>query len=198
MKRFVSYVATGMLAGALAVPGLAIAQTGGANGAAGGPVIINSGGAPTSDLPMKQYDAFHDFHESHPNIVRALARNPRLINSESFQRHHPALRDFLSKHPDFAEDFLEHPGDYILPSHVRVRRHHMERHAGRTENSHAEANGGNGKAGANAGAMNGGAEAGANASSNPASAGPNGVPAATGEAGAGNSGAGASSKGNNM
>jgi hypothetical protein len=194
MKRFVSYVTTGMLAGALAFPGLAIAQVGGASGAAGGPVIISSGGAPTNDLPMKQYSAFHDFHQAHPNIVRALARNPRLINSESFRRQHPALRDFLSQNPDFAEDFSEHPGDYVVPMRTPVRRHHHEMHAAaRTDNGNAEANSGGTKAGAHASA---------NASSNSAGAEPNGVPAATGEPGAGNSGAGesrgSSSNGNNM
>jgi hypothetical protein len=200
MKRFVSYLATGMLASALAVPGLANAQTGGANGAAGGPVIVNSVGAPTSDLPMAQYSAFHDFRQAHPNVARALARNPKLINSESFQRRHPALRDFLSRNRGFAEDFASNPGDYVLPVRAPVRRH-AERRGARAANERASANANTGGTAAKAGAANAGAgapsnSAGASAPSNSAS-GPNGVPAATGNAGTGNS-AGAPSSGNNM
>jgi hypothetical protein len=195
MKRFVSYVAAGMLAGTVVVPGLAMAQTGGANGAARGPVIISSEGAPASDLPMNQYKAFDDFRQAHPDIARDLARNPRLINSDRFQRQHPALRDFLSQNSDFAQDFSENPGDYILPARPRARRARFDKHLP----SHAES--GNAGAHANAGANGGGANAGAsaNAPSDSGGAAPSGVPAATG--GEGNSGTGAApgnSSGGNM
>lgn len=192
MKRFVTYVATGMLAGALAVPGLAMAQNGGSNGAAAGPVIITSGGAPTTDLPTGQYSAWDEFRSDHPEIQHALSRNPKLITNEDFLERHHALRDFLNKHGGFTEDFLEHPGNYVVPTHVRARRRHVEKRAERAENSKttAAAANGNAEANANAGGMNAGAGAGANAAPNSAAA-PSGVPAATGEAGAGNSGAGA-------
>jgi anti-sigma factor RsiW len=192
MKRFVSYVAAGMLAGAVAAPGLTMAQTDGANGAARGPVIITSEGAPASALPMNQYKAFDDFRQAHPDIAHDLARNPHLINSGRFQRQHPALRDFLSHNSGFAEDFSENPADYVLPARPRARRARFDRHPP----SHTE----NGAAGANAEA---GADAGANANAPSDSGGtePSGVPAATGGAGEGNSGAGAApggSSGGNM
>ncbi|HJU29079.1 MAG TPA: hypothetical protein VJ718_07910, partial [Candidatus Binataceae bacterium] len=119
MKRFISFVATGMLAGSLAAPASVFAQS----NAGGGPVIVSSVGAPTSDLPMEQYNAWDDFSQAHPDVARMLSRNPKLINSESFQRNHPELRDLLSQHPDFAENFSENPGNYVPP--IRARAHHM-------------------------------------------------------------------------
>ena len=186
MKRFVSYVAAGMLAGAFAGPGLAMAQTGGANGAAAAPVIITSAGAPVSDLPMNQYKAFDDFRASHPDIARALARNPRLINNGQFQHQHPALHDFLSQNGDFAQDFSENPSDYILPArpHARPRLDHSP---SRTENAHTSANA---SAATNGGGADAGAGAGASTPANSGGAAPKGVPAASGGADEGNSSGG--------
>lgn len=188
MKRFVSYVAAGMLAGAFAGPGLAMAQTGGANGAAaGGPVTITSAGAPVSDLPMNQYKAFDDFRAAHPDIAHDLARNPRLINSGRFQRQHPALHDFLSQNGDFAQDFSENPSDYILPARPHAHPRSDKHASSRTENANTSANA---SAGTNGGGANAGAGASANTPANSAGAAPNGVPAASGGAGEGNASGG--------
>jgi hypothetical protein len=187
MKRFVSYVAAGMLAGAFAGPGLAMAQTGGANGAAAAPVIITSAGAPVSDLPMNQYKAFDDFRASHPDIARALARNPRLINDGQFQHQHPALHDFLSQNGDFAQDFSENPSDYILPARPHARPRLDQHSPSRTENAHTSANA---SAATNGGGADAGAGAGASTPANSGGAAPKGVPAASGGADEGNSSGG--------
>jgi len=66
-----------------------------------------------SGLPSARYQAFDQFVLEHPEIANALARNPRLIEDESFAKNHPALADFLRTHPDVASDFAENPGNYV-------------------------------------------------------------------------------------
>ena len=66
-----------------------------------------------SGLPSARYQAFDQFASEHPEIAQALARNPRLIENESFVRSHPALADFLRTHSDVASDFAENPGNYV-------------------------------------------------------------------------------------
>jgi hypothetical protein len=66
-----------------------------------------------SGLPSARYQAFDQFASEHPEIARALARNPRLIESNSFVESHPALADFLRDHSDVASDFAENPGNYV-------------------------------------------------------------------------------------
>jgi hypothetical protein len=82
--------------------------------ASGAPVVgIFSAGAPTTDLNMNGYQAFDQFAQEHPAIVRQLHRNPRLVNDPSFVRKHPAFAEFLRDHPKVAEDLAEHPGNYL-------------------------------------------------------------------------------------
>jgi hypothetical protein len=66
-----------------------------------------------SGLPSARYQAFDQLASEHPEIARALARNPRLIENESFVKSRPALADFLRTHPDVASDFAENPGNYV-------------------------------------------------------------------------------------
>jgi hypothetical protein len=66
-----------------------------------------------SGLPSAQYQAFDQFAAEHPETVNALARNPRLIENDSFINSHPALADFLRTHPDIASDFAKNPGNYV-------------------------------------------------------------------------------------
>jgi len=73
-------------------------------------VFENAG---TNGLPSAQYQAFDRFAAEHPEIVKALARNPRLIDNDSFATSHPALADFLRTHPDVASDFAKNPGNYV-------------------------------------------------------------------------------------
>jgi len=98
----------GLIAGLLAGQPKAFAQ--------GGQVQISSEGAPSSDLPMADLQAFDQFRAAHPEIVHALSRNPKLISSKRFQDKNPALRDYLSAHSGFDAAFAEDPGNFIPPS----------------------------------------------------------------------------------
>src|SRR5689334_24305180 len=88
-----------LIAGLLATQPKAFAQ--------GGQVQISSEGAPTSDLPMADLQAFDQFRADHPEIAHALSHNPKLISSKSFQAKNPALRDFLSAHSGVETAFAE-------------------------------------------------------------------------------------------
>jgi len=72
-----------------------------------------------SGLPSARYQAFDQFASEHPEIAKALAGNPRLIENESFARSHPEWADFLRTHSDVASDFAENPGNYVdMPAAV--------------------------------------------------------------------------------
>lgn len=120
--RLVSIIFATMLIAAGIWAGAAVAQ----EAAAGGGAVIHSGNtdiefdsAGTNGLPMDRYQAFEQFASEHPEIAKALAHNPRLINSAGFARSHPALAEFKQAHADFASDFAEDPGNYVVPSRRR-------------------------------------------------------------------------------
>jgi hypothetical protein len=74
-------------------------------------IIFENAG--TNGLPSARYQAFDQFASDHPEIAKALARNPRLIAHERFIQSHPALADFLRTHPDVENDFAKNPGNYV-------------------------------------------------------------------------------------
>ena len=78
---------------------------------ANGEIVFENAG--TSGLPSARYQAFDRFAAEHPEIAKALARNPRLIDNDSFVSSHPALASFLRTYPDVASDFAENPGNYV-------------------------------------------------------------------------------------
>jgi len=148
MKRVAMVLTVGLIAGLLSGQPQAFAQ--------GGQVQISSEGAPTSDLPMAELQAFDQFRADHPEIVRALSRNPKLISSKSFQDKNPALRDFLSAHSGIETAFAEDPGNFIPPSRAMGAARH--RHHKAAKESAAKA-GGEGGAGASAASSPAGAPA---------------------------------------
>src|SRR5713101_2794926 len=156
MKRVAIVLTVGLIAGLLAGHQKAFAQ--------GGQVEISSAGAPSSDLPMADLQAFDQFRAAHPEIVHALSRNPKLIDSKSFQDKHPALRDYLSAHSGFEAAFEEDPGNFIPPSRGMGAAHHRHHKA-------AEGGGGPEAAGSPAGAEGGGA---ASSAATPAASGSTG------------------------
>jgi hypothetical protein len=82
-----------------------------------------------SGLPSASYQAFDQFVSEHPEVANALARNPRLIEDDSFVNGHPALADFLRTHSDVARDFAENPGNYVdMPVVVAasIKKHPIE------------------------------------------------------------------------
>jgi hypothetical protein len=85
--------------------------------------------ASVKDLPVEGYQAFDQFVSAHPEIGKDLARNPRLINNESFADDHPALADFLHAHPQVASNFADNPGNYVnmpLAVEASLKRHPIE------------------------------------------------------------------------
>jgi hypothetical protein len=66
-------------------------------------------------LNLDQLSAFGQLASSEPALVRALAKNPSLVNSAGFVSKHPALQQFLEKYPNAAEDIVVNPGNYLTP-----------------------------------------------------------------------------------
>ena len=115
-RRLESIIFATILIAAGAWIGAAMAQ----EAAGAGGAVIHSGNtdivfqsAGTNGLPMDHYQAFGEFASAHPDIAKALTRNPRLIRSESFAKSHPALAEFKQAHADVAADFAENPGNYV-------------------------------------------------------------------------------------
>lgn len=186
MKRVIMVLTVGLIAGLLAAHPKAFAQ--------GGQVQISSEGAPTSDLPMADLQAFDQFRADHPEIVHALSRNPKLISSKSFQAKNPALHDFLSAHSGIETAFAEDPGNFIPPGRGMGAAHHRRHHKAAKESA-AKA-GGEGGAAAAAASSPEGAPAAEGGGAAPEAG---GSPAAAEGSGAASSGAspaaGASSEG---
>src|SRR5229473_2617642 len=134
MKRVVMVLTVGLIAGLLAGHQKAFAQ--------GGQVVISSEGAPSSDLPMADLQAFDQFRAAHPEIVHALSRNPKLIDSKSFQDKHPALHDYMSAHSGFEAAFEEDPGNFIPPSRGMGAEHHRHHKAAKESAAKAGGEGG--------------------------------------------------------
>ena len=135
MKRVVMVLIIGLIVGLLAVQPEAFAQ--------GGQVQISSEGAPPSDLPMADLQAFDQFRADHPEIVHALSHNPKLISSKKFQDKNPALRDFLSAHSGIETAFAEDPGNFIPPGRgMGAAHHHRHHHRAAKESAKAGGEGG--------------------------------------------------------
>jgi len=69
--------------------------------------------ADTSDLDMQKLQVWSDFASQHPDIARALAYKPSLIDNEGYAKNHPELGDFFSAHPDIREAMTENPGNFV-------------------------------------------------------------------------------------
>jgi hypothetical protein len=103
-----------MVAGALATAIVAQGQT------PATPTIVSTG-APASDLPLADYQAFDKFAAAHPETIRAVSQNLRLLEDRDFLAGHPELSGFLATHAELREALIENPGNFIEPS---ARRHH--------------------------------------------------------------------------
>jgi hypothetical protein len=84
------------------------------------PPTIISIGAPSSDLPLADYQAFEKFAAGHPEIINDLSRDPRLVEDRDYLAGHPDLSGFLATHAELKDSLIANPGNFIVP---RVRRH---------------------------------------------------------------------------
>src|SRR5271156_2618729 len=55
--------------------------------------------ADTSDIDMQKLETWGAFASQHPDIARALAYKPALIDSDGYTQKHPELAQFFSAHP---------------------------------------------------------------------------------------------------
>lgn len=79
------------------------------------PPPITAEGAPSSDLPLADYQAFDQFAIAHPEIVSDLAHDPHLLENADYLAKHPQLRDFLSTHEELRGNLISDPGNFIEP-----------------------------------------------------------------------------------
>jgi hypothetical protein len=68
--------------------------------------------ADSSDIDMQKLQTWGSFASEHPDVARALAYKPSLINNDSYTQKHPELGEFFSAHPDIREAMAEDPGNY--------------------------------------------------------------------------------------
>lgn len=79
------------------------------------PPAITVEGAPSSDLPLADYQAFDRFAMDHPEIISDLAHDSRLLENTAYLAKHPSLRDFLATHVELRDNLISDPGDFIEP-----------------------------------------------------------------------------------
>jgi len=53
------------------------------------------------------------FFDSHPNVARALEKDPTLIDNQQWVDNHPALREYLKTHPYVRHEFKSHPYKFM-------------------------------------------------------------------------------------
>ncbi len=58
-------------------------------------------------------NADYAFFDSHPGLARTLAKNPALIENQSFVEEHPELREYLRTHPNVRREFKAHPYKFM-------------------------------------------------------------------------------------
>jgi hypothetical protein len=115
MKRYATAFAA--IIGACAFATVALAQDGSTatNGAAtnGQVTVVSEPG--TQNLNLDELRAFDQMAQNHPDMAKALARKPALINSDKFVAKYPDLEEFLGKYPDARDNIRHNPGDYVKP-----------------------------------------------------------------------------------
>ncbi len=67
-------------------------------------------------LNLDQLGAFSQVTADDPALASKLARNPKLVENQSFVSKHPALAQYLEKYPDARDDIIANPGNYLTPT----------------------------------------------------------------------------------
>ena len=68
-------------------------------------------------------NADYAFFDSHPNVARALEKDPTLIDNQQFVDSHPALHEYLRTHPYVRKEFKEHPYNFMHRAE-QIQKHH--------------------------------------------------------------------------
>jgi len=69
-------------------------------------------------------EADRQFFDSHPNVERALEKDPTLIDNQAWVDQHPALHEYLKTHPYLRHEFKSHPYDFMHSAE------HAQKHPG--------------------------------------------------------------------
>jgi hypothetical protein len=64
---------------------------------------------------INELRAFDEVVAQEPSLEVALARNPKLVNDDSFVAKHPALGSLLQRFPGARDDIVANPGDFVPP-----------------------------------------------------------------------------------
>jgi hypothetical protein len=59
--------------------------------------------------------AFQNAKVADTSLAPQLAKNPKLIASESYVSQHPELQHFLGQYPNAREDIQRNPGNFLVP-----------------------------------------------------------------------------------
>jgi hypothetical protein len=59
--------------------------------------------------------AFQNAKVADTSLAPQLAKNPKLIASESYVSQHPELQHFLGQYPSAREDIQRNPGNFLVP-----------------------------------------------------------------------------------
>jgi len=68
--------------------------------------------ATPSDLNLKALTTWDGFAVEHPQIARALAFKPSLMNDPGYLKKHPELSDFFQAHPEVRDAMAADPGNF--------------------------------------------------------------------------------------
>jgi hypothetical protein len=119
MKAVFSVLAGAILSFGLAVSGFA--QN--ANGTVGtsrwtkpdGTQVTLEAKRGNANVDAGELRAFQNAKVADTSLAPQLARNPRLIASESYVNQHPELQHFLGRYPSAREDIQRNPGNFLVP-----------------------------------------------------------------------------------
>ncbi|HKM99872.1 MAG TPA: hypothetical protein VJX23_05105 [Candidatus Binataceae bacterium] len=68
-------------------------------------------------------NADYAFFDSHPNVARALEKDPTLIDNQQWVDNHPALHEYLRTHPYVRHEFKSHPYNFMHRAE-QIQEHH--------------------------------------------------------------------------
>jgi hypothetical protein len=115
MKRFASALAAFAIGALMAAPAMAQNAQPGVTGVVhqGNTTIVFERGSVGPKL--NQMSAFSQLAANDPKLATTLARNPALVEKDSFVSKHPALAQYLQQFPDARADIVADPGNYLTP-----------------------------------------------------------------------------------
>ena len=84
-----------------------------------GPVVktteIDFAPAGTHGLNVQMLRDFQQLKEEDPEMAHAIARNPRVVENDSFLRKYPALEEFFDQYPQARAQIISSPGNFVTP-----------------------------------------------------------------------------------